>query len=373
MTDLNLIVSQIRQRLEILYQEIDKIEQGGGGGGGGTDDYNDLNNKPKINSVTLSGNKSLSDLGIAAAGASYTKGEVDTLLTGKADTSTTYTKTETNAEIQGAITDLDVPSTSTSGHYIKSIAQEDGKIVAVADTVQDYASASSTHPITSGAVASIQSTLETAIGAKPSISDIFGTGTALTTGQDLNNITTLGSYNANTPSIAGSLDNCPVSTAFRMEVMNLNGSTRYVQVIYTVDTGTTLATVYVRGYTTNGWSTWAKLMDNDTGVNSIVYGTSTSIDPASDTTIALADLAPGRYRITGSTAAGRVTDTPWTTSGFEIVVHNTSSSNYRVQTLYPALDANVGDKYYQRHYRGTGTGAVNGWSPWYLYEGTVVS
>lgn len=36
----------------------------GGGGGGGTSNYNDLTNKPQINSVTLSGNKSLSDLGI---------------------------------------------------------------------------------------------------------------------------------------------------------------------------------------------------------------------------------------------------------------------------------------------------------------------
>ena len=35
-----------------------------GGGGGGTSDYTDLDNKPQINSVTLSGNKSLSDLGI---------------------------------------------------------------------------------------------------------------------------------------------------------------------------------------------------------------------------------------------------------------------------------------------------------------------
>ncbi len=35
-----------------------------GGGGGGTSDYTDLSNKPQINSVTLSGNKSLADLGI---------------------------------------------------------------------------------------------------------------------------------------------------------------------------------------------------------------------------------------------------------------------------------------------------------------------
>lgn len=34
-----------------------------GGGGGGTTDYTDLENKPKINNVTLEDNKSLSDIG----------------------------------------------------------------------------------------------------------------------------------------------------------------------------------------------------------------------------------------------------------------------------------------------------------------------
>lgn len=34
------------------------------GGGGGTTDYTELENKPQINSVTLSGNKTTSDLGI---------------------------------------------------------------------------------------------------------------------------------------------------------------------------------------------------------------------------------------------------------------------------------------------------------------------
>ena len=41
--------------------------QGGGGGGSGTSNYNDLSNKPQIAGVTLLGNKSLSDLGIASA------------------------------------------------------------------------------------------------------------------------------------------------------------------------------------------------------------------------------------------------------------------------------------------------------------------
>lgn len=37
------------------------------GGGGGTSDYSDLTNKPQINSVTLTDNKSASDLGLATA------------------------------------------------------------------------------------------------------------------------------------------------------------------------------------------------------------------------------------------------------------------------------------------------------------------
>lgn len=43
------------------------IEEGGGGGGGSTD-YADLTNKPKINNVELSGNKTLESLGIASSG-----------------------------------------------------------------------------------------------------------------------------------------------------------------------------------------------------------------------------------------------------------------------------------------------------------------
>lgn len=38
-----------------------------GGGGSATDDYNDLSNKPQIDGVELSGNKTLADLGIQPA------------------------------------------------------------------------------------------------------------------------------------------------------------------------------------------------------------------------------------------------------------------------------------------------------------------
>ena len=45
-------------------QEILNAAEKGGGGSGGTSDYTDLTNKPSINSVTLSGNKTSYDLGI---------------------------------------------------------------------------------------------------------------------------------------------------------------------------------------------------------------------------------------------------------------------------------------------------------------------
>lgn len=41
------------------------LNQGGGGGGGGTTNYNNLTNKPRINGVLLSGDKSAADFGLA--------------------------------------------------------------------------------------------------------------------------------------------------------------------------------------------------------------------------------------------------------------------------------------------------------------------
>lgn len=50
-------------RVEELLIELKAVIEGGGGGGG-TSDYTQLSNKPKINNVELSGNKTPSDLGV---------------------------------------------------------------------------------------------------------------------------------------------------------------------------------------------------------------------------------------------------------------------------------------------------------------------
>lgn len=56
----------------------------GGGGGGGTTNYNQLNNLPMVNSITLKGNKSLKDLGIVNMVATYDP-ETETVILGGED------------------------------------------------------------------------------------------------------------------------------------------------------------------------------------------------------------------------------------------------------------------------------------------------
>ena len=84
---------------------------------GGTSDYEDLDNLPKVNNVTLTGNKSLSDLGIQPAGDYALESEipdVSNFITKSVDDlvnyykkSETFTKQEVNNLIS-AITTLDI-------------------------------------------------------------------------------------------------------------------------------------------------------------------------------------------------------------------------------------------------------------------------
>ena len=91
---------------------------------------------------------------------------------------------------------------------------------------------------------------------RPTTTQVFGVGTQLTTGEDLNNKTTLGIYSANTGTIAQSLYNCPTTRPFRLEVTTLNGSTRYIQTVIDTNTSTQIVSVFIRTYTQNGWTSW---------------------------------------------------------------------------------------------------------------------
>lgn len=95
---------------------------GGGGGGGGTDNYNDLSNKPKINNVTLSGNKSASDLGLATPSDIPS---VDATLTTQGAAADAKATGDAVTQLMGDLNGkLDAPSTAgTSGQVLTSDGQ----------------------------------------------------------------------------------------------------------------------------------------------------------------------------------------------------------------------------------------------------------
>lgn len=79
------------------------IHASGGGGGTGTTDYNALENKPSIGDVTLSGNKTLSELGIQPKG-EYLTSETDPTVPSwaKEPSKPTYTASEVGADAAGS-------------------------------------------------------------------------------------------------------------------------------------------------------------------------------------------------------------------------------------------------------------------------------
>lgn len=106
-----------------------------------------------------------------------------------------------------------------------------------------------------------QAAQDAAINGKASVSDIYGLGTSISSGTDLDTLTNVGVYYCSTAGIASSLINCPSVYPFRLEVRNTNGLTRYLQTLIDAVPSGSLAgqvTVYRRVYTASGWGAWRK-------------------------------------------------------------------------------------------------------------------
>lgn len=136
-----------------------------GGGGGGTDNYEDLNNLPEINGVTLAGNKSGSDLGLestiedlsdirSGAGAGATA--VQTIKIGN------ETQTKTSGVVALPAYPTTLPASDTTSTYSASgTAPVNGTAVASAisgkqDTISDLSSIRSGAEAGATAVQTIQ-------------------------------------------------------------------------------------------------------------------------------------------------------------------------------------------------------------------------
>jgi hypothetical protein len=98
--------------------------------------------------------------------------------------------------------------------------------------------------------------ISNAVSGKITIADVFGIGSQIESGTDLNTITTRGLYTCSSVTIANSLLNVPITgSAFRLEVKWLNNSSRIRQECYILsDT----STYYARTYTSTGWKQWFK-------------------------------------------------------------------------------------------------------------------
>ena len=118
-------------------------------------------------------------------------------------------------------------------------------------TFDSTPTANSNNPVKSGG---IKTYVDNQVDTKASISDVYGVGTAIESGTDLNNLTTAGLYTCATVTIANTLTNAPITgSAFRLEVKYLNNSTRLRQECYILsDT----STYYARTYTSTGWKPW---------------------------------------------------------------------------------------------------------------------
>ena len=96
------------------------------GGGGGTSDYSALTNKPSINSTTLSGNKTSSDLGLAAASHTHTTSDITNLsiptaLADLSDDSTHRVVTDSEKTAWNAKSTVSWSQQTTTGQKIATV------------------------------------------------------------------------------------------------------------------------------------------------------------------------------------------------------------------------------------------------------------
>ena len=96
-------------------------------------------------------------------------------------------------------------------------------------------------------------------------------GTALVSGDDLNDFKTPGIYQCPNQSTANGVVNTPIRQAYRLEVSALNTTDRYVQTVIAYNTNASIPTVeiYRRLYVSAGWTAWKHFMDVDAALSQL--------------------------------------------------------------------------------------------------------
>lgn len=361
MSNSDVILSQIRQRLEILYQMVDELEAGGGGGGGGgTTNYNNLTNKPAIEGQQLVGNKTASDLGLATT--SELNGKVDKVAGSSLMTSAQATKLE--GIEAGAEVNVQADwnqANSSSDDYIKNKPTLGAAAERGVDTVPTD---DSTNLITSGAV--FDAIQGGGGGGGTDLTPTYVGAKAETFPEEYMGILEKHLPFTDTTSFG------PSSGAFGPWTFYSESYSVYVYISVSVQNDIPYGALIFKMATINKVNrTWTEqtnakpryLITKDI-LNKSVWSSVT--ENISSTNANLNDYSAGRYY--SSVDPTNFVNCPTTDRFFLTAEENTSSgSNYRVKQTLTTLSATNPPTVYIRTY-------INGtWGSWYKFEGTVVS
>lgn len=416
----DLVISQIRQRLEILYQMVDELETSGGGGGqGGTTDYNELTNKPRINNVTLSGNRSLDDIGVSQA-ISDALTPVQTAISGKVDkvagkglSTNDFTNTD-KANLQTALSKANAAAPQSTT-YTK--AQVNTALAAKLNTadVDNALSSTSTNPVQNKVVQAPIARLVDA-GAK-NLLKITGTSQTINgvtfTANDDGSVTVNGT-NTGTGTAAfifvpnrqailipdGDyiLSGCPQGGGndtfdlrwFRYSpnasaydtgngaVIHKSGNTADSNIAIVVKAGKTANNVIFRPmlctakdyaisseYVPYAPSNRELYEEVNTKVSiSDIYDVKPTIPNGTDLNTM---QTPGAYACGGATLAASLVNCPTTTDAFIMYVDYIAATSRIIQRLYTMNTTNGMCRIYIRGLYSSG------WGTWYMFEGTAVT
>lgn len=156
-----------------------------GGGSGGTTNYNQLSNKPSINNVELSGNKTLAALGINAGSIGFD--ETETYTDGSIGAEVFHQKNaigqneESVADTQSMIATVEATTTASKNYAVGDLLVYDGKLYEVTSAIATGATIIVGSNVT-------QTTVEDQLGSGGAVDDVQINGTSIVDAQGVADI-----------------------------------------------------------------------------------------------------------------------------------------------------------------------------------------
>lgn len=370
----DLILSQMRQRLEILYQMVDELEKGGGGGS--DDSYTKAQTDTllsyKADKSTTYTKTQTDNLLNAKANKSttYTKTEVDTALAEKANASTTYTKTQTDTLLNAKANTSYVNEVKDTADTANTLAVDNR--AALAEFVDEGAKNALNHTAYT----------RTVNGVTYTVND-DRTITITSNGTNTQSLLYLVQNYTGLPAGRYVLSGCSGGSTTKYDLRVKVGNSTYIN--YNNGTEFTYngtdsfeASIVVRaGQTLNItmkpmvclkalWDVSQEYQpyrpNYQTLCDTNEYITGTGSELAENANLNDYNYVCKMYSPTGAVSATLV-NTPWTTSGFQLITIQFVTAASYMQFLLPNTTSG---KWYRRRYT---SGA---WSSWIEYDGTAL-